>query len=177
MASSSRAVFQFLFGPAQLVQELLVLAFELEALAGFAQHLNQFIDPPGLEKIAVDLAAIDGFDGVFQLRKAGHEQANRLRVILTNPFQELNAAHARHFLVGEDEVDAMLLEDLLRSLTAIGGVDLEIRSQERGQGGQDIRLVIDHQKRAFVVCAHAKGRQRRRDRLVVKSALRPLFLL
>ena len=131
---------------AQLFHEPLVLALQREALGGFAQDLNQLVHAPWLEKVAVDLAAIDGFDGIFQLGKAGHEQANGPRRFFPDPFEQLNAAHNRHFLVGQNEINALLSEDLLRGFSGISGKNCEIRGQKGGQGGQDVRLVVDYQQ-------------------------------
>ena len=138
-------------------------AFEHEGAGGVAQRFQQLLGSPRLEDVAEDLAAVDGLDGFFQLREAGHEQAHRLRMVLPHPFQKLHARLARHLLVRQNQVYFPLSEERLCLFRTVGRQHLEFLSQERREGGQDIRLVIDHQKGAFVL-AHFRPLARQATR-------------
>jgi hypothetical protein len=68
----------------------------------------------------------------------------------------LDARGARHFLVGEDDVDAVVGEERLSSFGAVGSVDLEIVGQKGRKRGEQIRLVI-HQQQGTFLCAQAQA--------------------
>src|SRR5438132_10669066 len=142
---------------AQLLDETLVFAFQLKALGGLAQDLNQLVHAPGLEEVTVDLAAVDGLNRVLQLREAGHEQTDRPGRDLADPLEQLNAAHRGHLLVGKDKIDGLLGEDFAGFFAGIGGEYLKIRGEQGGQRGQDVWLIIDHEQRAFLVRTHVRG--------------------
>ena len=110
MASSSsrclgHPLLQLLVEPAQVLGQLVAAALEQELLLGVPQHRQQIVRPPGFGKVVIDVAAVDRLHRVFQFGVAGHQQANGLRVVLPNPFEEVDAGALRHALVGQDEVD------------------------------------------------------------------------
>src|SRR2546425_9478449 len=142
---------------AQLLHKAMVFALQLKALGGFAQDLNQLIYPPWLEEVAVNLAAVDGLDRILQFREAGHEQANRPGGDLADPLEQLNAAHAGHFLIGEDKIDGLLGKDVAGFFPRIRSKYLKIGGKEGGQRGQDVRFIIDHQECTFLVRTHVRG--------------------
>src|SRR5262249_3023807 len=80
---------------------------------GVAERFPKLLDAPGLHDVTVNHSAVDGIDGIVQLAKTGHEQAKGLWRALANPFQEFDAAHPRHLLIGEDEIDGAVFEDFL----------------------------------------------------------------
>src|SRR5947199_218776 len=60
---------------AQFVKELPVLALKSNGTGGVAKDVLKFFRSPGLEEVAVDFAAVDRLDGIFELRIARHEEA------------------------------------------------------------------------------------------------------
>ncbi len=93
----------------------------------------------------VNLSAVDGIDGIRQLSVARHEQADRTRMVLTDPFQKLNARLARHLLVGQNQIDRLGSEGGLRGLDAVRRDDIELRRQKGREGRKKVRFVIDQQ--------------------------------
>ncbi len=89
------ALFQLIIKAAQLFQQTLVAAFQLEGAGGAAQDLQQFLAVEGLKDVAVYLAGVDGLDGVLEDRQAGHEQADGFGGMLPDPFEELDTGHVR----------------------------------------------------------------------------------
>jgi hypothetical protein len=73
-----------------------------------------------------------------------------------DPLKELDAGHAGHFLVAEDQIDVAMVEMTLRCLAGIRREDLELRFEQACQSGQDIRFVIHYQKGALVL-AHCQA--------------------
>ena len=48
--------------------------------------------------------------------------------------QELEAGHARHALIGDDDGDVVLFEQLQRLVAGAGGVDLEHAAEVEAKG-------------------------------------------
>src|SRR4029078_13621275 len=92
---------------------------------------------PGLHQEAKHLAAVDGADCLFDLGETRHHQADRAWMFCFHPFEELHTAYPRHFLVGKNDVDFTILEDLLRGICAVGGENVELRREQYLQGIED----------------------------------------
>jgi hypothetical protein len=60
---------------------------------------------PGLGQVVVDACGVDGTDGGFGVCIRGEEYALRVRVERDGFFEEVDAGHAGHALVGEEEGD------------------------------------------------------------------------
>ena len=118
--------------------------------------LEQFLGPPGLEKVVINLAAVDGLDGFFELGKAGHKQADGLWMVTAPPLQQLHARHAGHFLVTEDQVDVGPGELTLGGIGGISSQHVEVSAEQGSQGGEDVGFVIHNQKRALLL-AHLEA--------------------
>jgi hypothetical protein len=140
---------EVLLGLAQLLDQQLAFALEPDLLGGIAQDLEQLLGPAGLHQVVVDVAQVDGVDGIVQLREAGHEQAHDLRAVLAHPFEKLNPGPPGHALVGEDDIEGAVFENGLRGIGRAGGQDLEVPADQGGQRGQNIRLVVNDEDRAF----------------------------
>jgi hypothetical protein len=105
---------------------------------------------PRLHQKAKDLAAIDGVDGFFKFREARHHEPDRAWRIGLHPLQKLNAADARHFLIGKDDINFAFFEMLLRTICAVRGEDIELGRQQHLQSIEDGRFVIHDQQGTFV---------------------------
>jgi hypothetical protein len=125
---------------------MIVTAFQLKGVAGGAQDFEEFVVAPGFEDIAVNLAAVDSFDGIFEQSQTGHEQANGFRRVQADPLKQLDASHVRQFLVGQDEVYGPVAEDGLGGFGGIRGVDFKVVGGQFGQGAEDGGIVVHHQK-------------------------------
>ena len=159
------ALLELLVHLLQLDHHLVVPAFEQAVASRGLKRLFQLLGLPRLEDVTEDLAAVDGVDRVFQLRVAGHEQTNGLGMVDADPLEQLDAVHARHLLVGKDDIDAIGGEELLRSFAGAGRQDFVVgSSQQIRQGGEDVRFIIDHQygahKLAHEPALGALGRER-----------------
>ena len=75
------------------------------------------------------MPAVDGFDGIVEFRIPGHQETHGLWRFQMDPFEQLNAAAARHFLVGENNVDAAFVKDFFRGVAGVGGGDVVKRRQ------------------------------------------------
>ena len=139
------AHFQLAVQQPQLFEKIVAIALEEALLGGVAEDLQQLLGPPGLEQVMVNLSAVDGIDGIRQLSVARHEQADRTRMVLTDPFQKLNARLARHLLVGQNQIDRLGSEGGLRGLDAVRRDDIELRRQKGREGRKKVRFVIDQQ--------------------------------
>src|SRR4029077_20942274 len=54
-----------------------------------------------------------------------------------------------HALVGEDDVDGPAFQDCLRGLGGTGRDHVEVVAQQGRQGGENVRLIVNDQQRAF----------------------------
>ena len=148
------AFFQLEVELAELVEEFHVLPFQTDRAGRLAQDLQQLLGTPRLHEVAVNFPAVNGLDGIVEVREAGHQKAYRLRPALADPFQDLHAAHARHFLVHQDEIDAALGKNVLRRGARVRGEHVKLRAHDPGDRVDNFRFVIDNQQGAFVSGAH-----------------------
>ena len=86
-----------------------------------------------------------------------------------HPLQQFDAGSFRHFLIGENNIDAALLEHQFGGGTGIGGRHVVIRRQEGDERRQEVRLVVDDQQRSFSK-AHGLGPRLRSSEAMEGSA-------
>jgi hypothetical protein len=75
-------------------------------------------------------------------------------MIRANPLEQLHPAHARHFLVGKDDVDRFGAKDFFGFFGTICQSDVELILQKCSQRGKDVRLVIHNQNSAPLTGTH-----------------------
>ena len=63
---------------------------------------------PGLVEVVVDAGGVDGADGRFGVGVGGEQDAPRLGIEIAGPLQQLDAGHARHALVAEEQRHRLL---------------------------------------------------------------------
>src|SRR5262249_15389000 len=78
---------------------------------------------------------------------AGEEQADGVGLFFADTAQELDAAHARHTLVGHDDMDLQVLQELEPILGAGGTEDAVVQAEQVLDARHHVRLVIDYQDR------------------------------
>ena len=78
----------------------------------------QFLWLPRLGDVAVDVALVDGVDDGLDVGVAGEQQADGVGMCFAEAFEELDAGHLRHALVGHDDVDLLLFHDACRPSAA-----------------------------------------------------------
>ena len=82
-------------------------------LPGFEQVVEDGVElffgrVPGLVEVVVDLGGVDGADGGFGVGVGGEQDALGLGVDGDGLLEEVDAGHAGHALVGEEEGDGLL---------------------------------------------------------------------
>ena len=100
-----------------------------------------------LEQVVLDPAAVDGVDRVFEPAEAGHHDADGVRGMQADVFEQLHAALTGQLLVGEDNVDRPFGEDAPGRLRGIGGEYLEFGVENLGKQIPDGLLVVNDQDR------------------------------
>jgi hypothetical protein len=130
----------------QLLHQPLALGDQLVALRRLTDHRLQLLGLPRLGDVAVDVALVDGVDDGADVGVAGHQQPDGVGELLAQPAEELHAGHLRHALVGEDDVDRLLVDELERVGGAGGAQDLVVEAQQVLDALDDVGLVVDDQE-------------------------------
>ena len=101
----------------------------------------------------------------------GQNDADRLRVKVPDPCQELHAIDSRHAHVGHHDI-RLVLSDQLQGLGGIGGephVPVPVHAvQEPPKPAQDVRIIIHKQQ----LCLHDGILSPRRSRAMLPGASR-----
>jgi len=148
------------------VFELLAHAFHVFGLGdeavvfggGFADGFFQLFGLPRLAEKFENVPLVDGGDDGVDVGVAGEQHAHRLGMAQADLVEKFHAGEQRHALVGHDDVDFVVLEEL-HALSARARLeDLELAAQQVMHRIADILLVIDHQERVFVGESHASSR-------------------
>jgi hypothetical protein len=129
-----------------------------EERAAFADHAvlaeriandrRQLVGIPRLADVAVDVPFIDRIDDRVDVGVTGHHEPDNVREFFAHPGEKLRASHARHALVGDDDVNVGTeSEDVERLIGALGGQDLIFAAKEAAETGEDFGFVVDDQER------------------------------
>src|SRR5271156_318953 len=92
-------------------------------------------------------AGLHRLDGVFDRRECGHQDDQALGRAAFNLVEQFEAAHLRHTVVGEHEIELGFGEkrDGLRAV--LGGADVVAqRLEKRGEAPPNVALVIDNEQ-------------------------------
>jgi hypothetical protein len=128
---------------AKLVKQLLVLLFEMKGAPGIPQRLDELVCMPWLEEKAVDTRTIDGLDRILELGEASHQKAHGPRCVLARPGQQIDPFHARHLLIGQNNIDRPLLQNAQRCLAAVRSQNIEVVGKKGSESRENVRLVIN----------------------------------
>src|SRR5207249_4812645 len=111
---------------------------------------------PRLGDVAVDAARVDRAHDRVDVGVAREHDAVGVGADLHRASEELDAAHRRHSLVGDDDGRVVRLEELEAAGPAVGGQQRELVAVVEGEGAEDVRLVVDHDHgKAPVIELHA----------------------
>lgn len=116
------------------------------AVLGRAQ--DQVFQVLGLEGLGhvMESPELGRLHGALDGAHAGHDDHRRVRVGLAHGLEQLDAIHARHGHVRDDDVEQGLLHGGQRRLTRSHGLDLEVAVGKIAfQDVQEIRLVVHDQ--------------------------------
>ncbi len=114
---------------------------------------------PRFHEVVVELRLVDGLDGRRRVRVGGEQHALGARVELAGAAQELQARHARHALVHQEEGHRVvrqlgLLQQLQRGFARVGPQDAVARAvlapQVARHGAQHSRVVVHRQDDRFL---------------------------
>ena len=98
----------------------------------------------------IESAEAGGFDGHFDVGLAGDQNDGSLQAGFFQFFEEFEAAFAGHDHVGEDEVEALVLDEFdgAESVVADGGF---VAGEAKGAGerGEGVGVVVDEEKMGF----------------------------
>jgi hypothetical protein len=97
---------------------------------------------PRLGEVVVELDVVDRLDRGVRVRVGREEDALGLGRLVHRQLEEVDALHAGHALVGEQERDALpaqreLVEDVQRGLAGVGADDLELLAVAAAQVALD----------------------------------------
>jgi hypothetical protein len=125
----------------------------------------------GIERLGIDRlrevvkrAVLEGLHGGADGGSTRHEHDGHVQVVLSDLFQELDAAHARHHDVAHHDVEGAPAQALHGFFTVARlGHRVALRLQATRHATQQLRLVIDEQHpslRAFALAFDVRGRRR-----------------
>ena len=98
---------------------------------------------------------LDRLDRVLHRGVRRHQDELDVRIALLDVAEQLDAAHARHPHVGEDQVDRRLAHQVERRRSTIGRRDREIAlGQEQLQNPTNVGIVLDHQDAILITQRH-----------------------
>ena len=147
--------------PAILAEEGMEQPLDLLLLADFAQRLVdlrvQLLIRFRLENVG-GRAVAHRLEHVVKVRMARQEHHAAIPLLLPDPAQQLQPAHARHADIRDHQVDARALEHGQRIQRAGGGIQVKVRPrpQQQGQFVRHIGLVI-HEKHTKDPLHHASS--------------------
>ncbi len=118
---------------------------------------QQFLNAEGLGDVVVG-AGVEGLD-LGALVVAHGEDQHRSGELSADGAADLDAAHAGHHQVGDDQVGRPVLEDAQALLGIVGGAHVVALRGERGaQHARNLRFVVDDQNSARHVFLLSSGR-------------------
>jgi hypothetical protein len=122
-----------------------VLRREALLLQAALDDVHHLLDAEGLDHVVVG-AALHRVDGGLDGAEARHDDRDDAGVGAVELVEQLEAAHAGHLQVGDDEVVGVALELLQGALPVVCGADLEaLEREEVREDLPDDLLVIHHQ--------------------------------
>ena len=92
-------------------------------LAGLADRFEDVVRLPRLLQEPEDAGAVDRRDQRGGIGEAGEDDACDVRLEFAHSFQQLDAGHLRHALVGDDHVQRGRFRDLQRFVSGLRLVD------------------------------------------------------
>lgn len=124
--------------------ESVVAGEELEALDGILDGDEEFLTKPWLDDEPIDLAAINGINDGVEAQHRGDEHSGGIGLNDLGLGEEIKACHGRHLLVGDDDGELLLLQDLERGeRIGRGGNEITGADKSFAEGNQHNLLVID----------------------------------
>ena len=133
-------------GLLKLGDQLLAFREQIVLLGGLANDSFELVGVPGLENVPKDMAFVDGVDHRLDVGVAGEEHPDRVGLDLPGLAEEDVAGHPGHPLVGEDQVDLVLVQQIDRGLAG-GGGEHSVRAVELvTQAFQHVHFVVDDQE-------------------------------
>ena len=150
---------------AQLLLQPPVLAHELAALHGPAQHQQQLVLLQRLREV-VERALAHGVDGAVDGAVRGHEDHALARLGLLQLREQLDAVEVRHLEVGQHDVEGLGCAAASQRLAPVagGGGLVALRLQDHLQDVALAPLVVDdedaalHARSAATACRHVRSR-------------------
>jgi hypothetical protein len=136
----------------ELRQQLLPLALQAEARQEVLDGEPQIGLVPGLGDVLVEARAVDGVHHRVEAGLPGEQDLHGARAALVDLFQQLDALHARHDLVGDHHrqllaVLLQIVDQLQRLARVLGDRDVALAAEARRQllpeRGEDALLVVD----------------------------------
>ena len=101
---------------------------------------------PGLGEEAVDLALVDGPGGDLDVAHGGEHDAPHIGVTVAGDLEQLEPAHLGHHVIGDDDVDRVVAQDLQGLGPARSDMDdVAVVGQGELQGPADAIVVVDYQ--------------------------------
>ena len=111
---------------------------------------------------AEDLAVVDRTHDRREVGVAREEHAHRVGRRRAHLAKHLDAGEARHALVAHEDVDSAARHDLERRRAALGDLHVVFLPEERGEGVQDARVVVDEEDVGPAVAGGLRRPLRRR---------------
>ena len=133
----------------QLGRQLAALDNKIVVLRRLPEDRLQFLGIKGLGDVAIHAALIDGVNDRLDVGVCGKQQADNLRVRLPQTLEELDTGHLRHPLVGHDDIDVLLLDDLETVGGARGTQDAVVEPQQVLNAMDQIGFIIHDQQAVF----------------------------
>ena len=130
-------------GRFEVAGELFVSPPEFIGFEG-ALHIHaEFFRLPGLGDVAIDVPLVDPANQGREIGVAGEHHPHDRRVAFQDRFQEFDARHRRHDLVGDHERNVFAIENLQALDSRLRGVHAILGIESQLDGFQDPSLVID----------------------------------
>ncbi len=136
-------VSELLVLPLRELLEAPVLLDQKELVDALPHAVSQVVIVPGLVEITPDGALVDCVGRRLHVRIARKNDAHRVRRDAADVLEHLDAAHARHTLVGDDDGELRLLRHLDGLLRRSRRLDLHVGlSHHAANRLQDVGFVV-----------------------------------
>ena len=133
-------------GRLQLGDQPLPFGEQLKLLGPLAEDPFELSGIPGFEDVAEDVAFVDGVDHRLDVGVPREEHSDCVGLEPSGMAQELITRHAGHALVGEDQVDLLMAEDLQPLGTTAGRQDTKRPMEQMAQALEHIHFVVHDQQ-------------------------------
>ena len=127
----------------ELLDEAAVLAEEVETLDRVAENSADLFGVPGFGDVAVDPPVVDRLDEDIDICEGGENDADGVGAGRLCRLQKLEPGHFRHPLVGDDDRDVVIFEELEGLGTALGAENCERPLKVEAEGVEVVLLVVD----------------------------------